>query len=126
MIRIKDYFSRPDPAPVLPVTTDAESALEALTDMRNTFAADNLQDQPLIPSINNLHWYNRIFTQKTAIISLSVFGAVSVGVSMTPISNEEVKKLENYDIDVHLNSTTLALSTINTFLSVEFSTVAFL
>lgn len=123
MKRIKKYFSRPNSAPV---ATDTESALASLTDLHNTFAAGNLQDQLLIPSTDNLHWYNRIFNKKTAVISISSFGAISVGLSMTPISNEEVKKLENYDIDVHLNSTTLALSTINTFLSVSFCAGAFL
>lgn len=61
-------------------------------------------------------------TYKTWLILGSTILGAGVGLAMMPIFNREVKNLENYGINIHENTTSFAISTINTLIIAGCST----
>lgn len=61
----------------------------------------------------NISIDNSYCNKKWLILGSTILGA-GVGLAMMPIYNKEVKNLENYGINVHNNSISFAISTVNT------------
>lgn|SRR5574343_49311 len=62
---------------------------------------------------------------KKAFITSIVTG-LGVGLAMMPIFNQEVKNLDEYDIDIHDNDTSFALSTVNTLIVTTVTSALFM